>query len=131
MRMNMLPEVAPVPQWTCCEQGLPMYHAPILRSVTSSLTRSNPMTVMGWPAAPSDYSAGLRLRLGRRLGKAQGACDAHISEDAFRPLKVGDVHFGHYFYGRLDIAKVRQEHFALKRRVRFRRHVVAVVDTLD
>src|SRR5262249_10497635 len=26
---------------------------------------------------------------------------------------------------------VRQEHFALKRRVRFRRHVVAVVDTLD
>ena len=41
------------------------------------------------------------------------------------PLKVG-----HFFYGGLHIAKVRQEHFALKRRVRFRCHVVAVVDTL-
>jgi hypothetical protein len=50
---------------------------------------------------------------------------------AQRPLKVGDVHFGHFFYGRLHIVKVRQEHFALKRRVRFRRHVVAVVDTLN
>src|SRR5215831_19095186 len=33
-----------------------------------------------------------------------------------------------FLYCRLQIAKVRQEHFALKRRVRFRRHVVAVVD---
>src|SRR5262245_60313449 len=47
------------------------------------------------------------------------------------PLKVGGVHFGHFLYCRLQIAKVRQEHFALKRRVRFRRHVVAMVDTLD
>jgi hypothetical protein len=46
-------------------------------------------------------------------------------------LKASGVHFGHFFYGGLRIAKVRQEHFALKRRVRFRRHVVAVVDTLD
>src|SRR5262245_18108504 len=61
----------------------------------------------------------------------EGSCDARSSEDAFRPLKGGDVHFGYFFYGRLDIAKVRQEHFALKRRVRFCRHVVAVVDTLD
>jgi hypothetical protein len=50
---------------------------------------------------------------------------------SLRPLKVGDVYFGHFFYRRLHIVKVRQEHFALKRRVRFRCHVVAVVDTLD
>src|SRR5262245_29016971 len=47
------------------------------------------------------------------------------------PLKASGVHFGHFYYGGLHIAKVRQEHFALKRRVRFRRHVIAVVDTLD
>ena len=45
-------------------------------------------------------------------------------------VEASGVHFGHFFYGGLHIAKVRQEHFALKRRVRFRRHVVAVVDTL-
>src|SRR5262245_11252375 len=64
-------------------------------------------------------------------GVTQSLRSMRRSEDAFRPLKVGDVHFGRFFYGRLHIAKVRQEHFALKRRVRFRRHVVAVVDTLD
>src|SRR5215469_12451910 len=41
------------------------------------------------------------------------------------------VHFGHFFYGRLQIVKVRQEHFPLKRRVHIRCHVVAVIDTLD
>src|SRR5882724_5679570 len=31
-----------------------------------------------------------------------------------RLLKVGDVRFGNFFYRRLHIVKVRQEHFALK-----------------
>jgi hypothetical protein len=85
--------------------------------------------LMGWPGRAQRLLCWAAA--GEVLRKAQGACDSHIPEDAFRPLKVGDVHFGPFFYGRLHIVKVRQEHFALKRRVRFRRHVVAVVDTLN
>ena len=68
-----------------------------------------------------------------RMALALARCDTDVtSANALGgmhgsiPLKVG-----HFFYGGLHIAKVRQEHFALKRRVRSRRHVVAVVDTLD
>ena len=57
-----------------------------------------------------------------------GRYDFPISLTAEQTIKN---HFRDFFYGSLHIAKMNQEDFALQRRVRFRCHVVAVVDTLD
>jgi hypothetical protein len=54
-----------------------------------------------------------------------------VAVTATSRISVEEVHFGHFFYGRLEIVKMRQEHFPLKRRVHFRCHVVVVVDALD
>ena len=65
----------------------------------------------------------------RQDGPTAQVLHAQVAGDG--DLKARGAHFGHFLYGGLHVAKVRQEHFALKRRIRFRCHVVAVVDTLD
>jgi hypothetical protein len=81
---------------------------------------------------------GQRDETGRRMRRDPIADMGLVTVDGLTPsvtaisrISVEEVHFGHFFHGRLEIAKMRQEHFPLKRRVRFRCHVVALIDTLD